>query len=129
MKRIAVYGSLRSGMFNHESWMRGAQYVGSQTISGFDMYSLGAYPCIAYGSGNVLFEVYDVPEYTADNIRSMELDAGYAAAELTTLWGKAEIFVFPQELIKRFNIHVPVPDGDWNKYQLNMDHKLAEAQR
>lgn len=123
MKRIAVYGSLREGLQNHIYYMSDAQLIGTETIQGFDMYSLGMYPCITKGEGTVLFEIYDVEDDVAKAIEFMETSAGYRKASLSTKYGEAEVYVYPPDSIERYNISYKVTGGDWK------DYYLKEAQR
>ena len=45
MTKVAVYGSLRKGDYNHPM-IEGQEFLGSVDVDGFNLYSLGWYPCI-----------------------------------------------------------------------------------
>jgi len=58
---VFVYGSLKKGFHNNRV-LGDAQLVGTGNIDGYDMYSLGGYPGIVVGSGNVKGEVYEITD-------------------------------------------------------------------
>lgn len=119
MKLIAVYGSLRKGLYNNKRYMGGAKLLGVETIWGFDMYSLGSYPYIIEGEGKVIFEIYDVPDDAAADIRDMELGANYQESQVETGFGTAIIYVMTGERhawYGRRGRHTLVPKGDWRKH-------------
>lgn len=124
MMRIAVYGSLRAGLQNFDYFMSEAKFVGTERIKGFDMYSLGSYPCISKGRGSVVFEVYDVDDDTAIRIAQMERGAGYEIDTTETTWGEAIIFIYPDRLLNQYRISNLVLHGDWKEYYNN---RLLEA--
>lgn len=61
MKTVFVYGSLKQGFGNHRH-LEGQELLGTGTLKGFDMFSLGPFPAIQPGQGNVNGELYRVDE-------------------------------------------------------------------
>jgi gamma-glutamylcyclotransferase (GGCT)/AIG2-like uncharacterized protein YtfP len=90
-KLIAVYGSLKSGHYNH--YLLGeARFLGETTVRG-TLYSMGAYPALAEsGDKEYHAEVYEVPDEEYERIRRMELGAGYIEKE--KVWKGSTVTVF-----------------------------------
>lgn len=112
--KVAVYGSLRKGLSNHHV-IDGAEMIGKTKIKGFDMHSLGAFPFITHGDGEVTVEVYEVPDM--DYARGLDALEGYPNfydRELVeTEFGEAWVYFIDDEATAD---HPPVPDGDWYEY-------------
>lgn len=68
---VAVYGSLKEGFYNHRL-LRGQRLVGKGHVTGFEMFSMGSFPMIIEGKGNVAVEVYEVDSATMDNLDRLE---------------------------------------------------------
>lgn len=121
---MAVYGSLRKDMHNSHK-LSTAQFLGVETIWGYDMYSLGSYPYIIKGEGKVTFEIYEVPEREAKAIARMELGAGYREEQLETEYGMATIYVMASEEHARYQrrgqVYSKVEHGDWCKERSKAD--------
>jgi gamma-glutamylcyclotransferase (GGCT)/AIG2-like uncharacterized protein YtfP len=120
-KLYAFYGSLRKGMYNHKYFESGLEYLGTKEIKGYDLYSLGAFPCIV--KSPVPDTVLTVDLFRAKNdatenrIHSMEKGAGYDYEEVEIDGQNFGIYVYD-------NRHKPpierlVPGGDWVKYLQN----------
>lgn len=107
---VAVYGSLRRGMGNHRVLERNdAQLLSTERITGFDMYSLGAYPFICTGSGEITIEVYAVPITGMVDLDRLEgYPSFYDRKLVDTSKGKAWIY-----FIDNRTGRVPVTSGDW----------------
>lgn len=119
--RVGVYGSLRKTMGNHRM-MEGATYLGTEVIKGWNMFSLGSFPYVTRGKGQIVIELYDVPASVINPVDRMEFGAGYVLSSVDTTHGIAEIYSmnrftssWPQE---------PVPSGDWVEY-----YNAQEAER
>ncbi|CAH9016553.1 AIG2-like gamma-glutamyl cyclotransferase [Vibrio phage 275E43-1] len=90
---VAVYGSLRAGMGNHRV-IEGAECKGTTTVSGWDLFSLGAYPFILEGENDLVVEVFEVD---SEN-RQLRLDGleGYPTfydrKKVDTEFGEAWIY-------------------------------------
>lgn len=73
LSRVAVYGSLLEGFGNHRL-LEGSQKLGSTIIEGYNMYSLGAFPCIVPNNddGRIQVEVYEVDAETMQRLDFLE---------------------------------------------------------
>lgn len=81
MKKIAVYGSLKKGKYNH-SLLNGSIFIGDTTIKG-TLYRVSSYPAIVDEGGNEYpAEIYEVPDDVFKYVQSMELGAGYKEVEV-----------------------------------------------
>jgi gamma-glutamylcyclotransferase (GGCT)/AIG2-like uncharacterized protein YtfP len=91
MKKIAVYGSLKKGKFNH-SILEGCKFLGTTQVTG-TLYNVSSYPALCE-SGNNKYdaEIYDVPPYIYEAIRGMELGAGYKEVIINV--GSNEVIVY-----------------------------------
>lgn len=108
---VAVYGSLRRGMGNHRL-LTSSEQLTTERIKGFDMFSLGGYPFIKPGDGEITIEVYAVDSHTFRRLDSLEgYPSFYNRMLVQTSVGKAWIYYIAGRDGK-----IPVPDGDWVQY-------------
>lgn len=115
---IAVYGSLRKGMSNHD-YLAGSQFKGVETVFGFEMFSLGNYPYVIRGDSKATFEIYEVNDRTYRAIKSMELGANYEESQIETEFGIAKMYQMDSEQhgwYGRRSRYSPVEHGDWRKH-------------
>ena len=88
-RRLFFYGSLRRAEYNHSrvnAWTEGKlTHVADGHIEGAELVNLGSYPAIVEGSGDVIGEVYDVPEELFRLIDGMERGAGYTSREVAVM--------------------------------------------
>lgn len=111
---MLVYGTLRRDVKRGYNYGRfGPQhYVKTMTIHGFNMHSLGAYPCVCDGAGAIEVELHMVNKRVFDGIKAMEEGAGYFTKERLLDDGtKAFIFVWPRSRAEEFDL---IPTGKWN---------------
>ena len=111
-ERIAVYGSLRKGMYNYRFFENGMTYIKTTQIEGFDLYSLGAYPYVVKGNGNLIVDIMEVTPQTKQSIDLMELGAGYQSSILTIDDQPTTIYIFNQPINDAIVEHV-----DWVKHK------------
>jgi gamma-glutamylcyclotransferase (GGCT)/AIG2-like uncharacterized protein YtfP len=119
MNLIAVYGSLRPSEYNYERFKEvyeDIQDLGEETLEGFDLYSLGAYPGIKHGDGTLVVNILRCDDECYDRIENMEIGAGYKPEIVETLQGEATIFVYKPPVGKKDLI----PHGDWTKRKDNL---------
>ncbi len=105
MELLAVYGTLKRNEPNHLVIMDSAEYLGQETISGWRMYDLGAFPAVVPSldqEDSVLVEVYQV-----DDLRGTDRLEGYP------------------HLYDR--IQVPTQKGDAWLYYMHTPPKLARS--
>lgn len=110
---VAVYGSLRKGKGNHRILDNDrTEYLGTTRVSGFDMYSLGSYPFITDGDGEITVEVYRVSDIvTAQRLDTLEgYPTFYNRKQVQTEYGLAWIYFINDFDVSRYQ---PVPGGDW----------------
>lgn len=114
----AFYGSLRKGMYNYRAFSSNMDYLETVVVTGFKLFSLGAYPC-AIKTGNEddkltvdLFKVTGEDEHRIDR---MEKGASYKYDELEFNGKKFGIYVFPSDALNRLSDR-NVPEGDWVKF-------------
>jgi gamma-glutamylcyclotransferase (GGCT)/AIG2-like uncharacterized protein YtfP len=75
-KKVAVYGSLKKGKYNHPL-IEGCKKIDDIFIKG-TLYSLGSYPAITLEGDNYFeAEVYELPDENYQRVKRMELGAGY----------------------------------------------------
>lgn len=81
MKKIAVYGSLKKGRYNHYM-LSDSEHIDNIKIKG-TLYSCGSYPAIIEDGDNYYdAEVYRVSEDVYENVKGMELGAGYKEVKI-----------------------------------------------
>ncbi|MBX2898398.1 MAG: gamma-glutamylcyclotransferase [Cyclobacteriaceae bacterium] len=108
----AFYGSLRRGMELYKKFEPHLQYKFSMWLSGYEMYSLGPYPCIVHSqnySSKILVEVMEVCHAeTEKEIHEIEIDAGYFLTHLQLQNQQVGIYLFNES-----KNYPPVLSGDW----------------
>ena len=76
LTRIAVYGSLKKGKYNHPL-LEDSEFIGKTTVFG-TLYAVSSYPALVNeGNNEYEAELYDVDERTYMYIKGMEIGAGY----------------------------------------------------
>ncbi len=116
--KIFVYGTLRKGCGNHFVMEEAeGRYIGKGVVSGYEMYTNGAYPMVIRGSGTVVGELYEVSDLvTLDELEGypklyiketvlVELESGE----------KVKALIYTQshnaESVRKNRIRIP--EGDW----------------
>lgn len=119
MKYILVFGSLRkysSRGFNFNRFKAyGEQiFIRNLVLDGYEMYSLGAYPAICPGDGQIKCELHSIAEDAYNLIQQMEINAGYREDFVKLEGGiTASIFTMPKERLLKFKVP-KMESGDWN---------------
>lgn len=120
MKKCLFYGTLRSGQEGKNSGREkvynfnrfgGQIYQKTLRIKGFKMYSLGPYPCIAEGDGEITVELHDVEDQAAQYIAGMERGAGYQAKTVNIDGTDATIYYYERVPARIQNAEIK--SGDW----------------
>ncbi len=120
MAKVAVYGSLRKGLGNHNYFLKNAKYLGEfKTEPIYSLYSLGGYPGLKEnGSTSVTMEVYEVNEQEAEAIDRLE---GYSSNRQSTFYdkeiintpyGEAGVYIYVNSIPE----NRLVKSGDWKEY-------------
>ena len=69
---VFVYGTLMRGEANHDYYLHDDWFVGKASLSGYDMYDIGAFPGIVLGAGIIPGELYEVDDETLQNLDYLE---------------------------------------------------------
>lgn len=104
MKHCLFYGSLKSNHYNFGRFSGQKLIKSDIKLEGYEMFNLGAYPCIVEGKGTVTAELQEVSDEAYANIQRMEAGAGYSRKEIDIDGVKATLFIMNKEEI-----------GDWAK--------------
>lgn len=122
---VAVYGSLREGAYNYNSFKRSygeeIQKLGTTTVNGYDLYSLGAYPGINVSEDPnkpLVVDLLEVTDRVYASINRMELGANYSVRIIDVALHtgepmKATIYLYNGNLKGRSTM---VEDGNWLNY-------------
>ena len=123
-ERVAVYGSLREGMYNSPVMgIAGGKLLGTLwTPPKYTMYSLTQYPAVVTnGSDSICIEVYEVEDIIP--VDNLEGYPDYYGRELIdTPWGKAWLYTLTKDSLPDY-VEV-VMSGDWVKYR-NEEFKVG----
>ncbi len=119
MKYLAVYGSLRAGQYNYDRirniYPDGFKFVEQSTISGYEMFDLGAYPAIAESTNDKIIhiEIIECSNNAYHYIEAMERGAGYEEKSIK-IGDKSCILFYWNDLnyLKRYSNGL-VESGDW----------------
>ena len=94
---VFVYGTLKRGQRNH-GWIADSEYVGEETVRGFEMLDLEYYPAVIEGEGEVSGELYRV---MADVFRGLDYLESYPRLynrmRVLTSRGEAWIYYFESD--------------------------------
>ena len=114
---VAVYGSLRAGLHNHPVLGTcSANLQGQDRIGGFDMYSMGSFPFITHGEGEITIEVYRVDPDTFIRLDRLEgFPSFYNREVVDTKYGRAWIYFIDGRDTSHYQ---PVPNGDWYEFYM-----------
>ena len=125
---VSVYGSLRSGMYNHQYHLSNAEYKGTfSTEPEYTLHKVSTFPGLKQnGNHSVVMEVYEVDKDTLDNLNQLEgyrpgeKSTFYDRIEINTPWGKAFTYIYISELSKESIVE----SGDWVAYKdFTNEHK------
>lgn len=116
--KVATYGSLRLGHYNHASFSRDydIQHIETKTITGWKLFSFGAYPG-AIQTGNeedkMVVDVFNVDEDCKKSMDGMELGAGYNIIDI----GENEdtVHIYEHKQAREYGSYVE--SGDWSQYK------------
>lgn len=106
MERIAVYGTLKKGFYNHRWLGENPKFLGTDTVSGSMYMRHESYPVLVIDGylpqGNYHgsefnriaheIEVYEVSDERYRAVAGMEMGAGYDVTNIQTKYGTASIF-------------------------------------
>jgi gamma-glutamylcyclotransferase (GGCT)/AIG2-like uncharacterized protein YtfP len=76
MNKVAVYGSLKKGKYNHPL-IENCKFLGEAEVSG-TLYRVSSYPALVQeGDARYPVEVYELDDRTYQAVKGMEVSAGY----------------------------------------------------
>lgn len=108
----AFYGSLRRGMELHKKFESDLQYKFSIWLPGYELYSLGSYPCAVHTqnmSSKILVEVMKITNpNVAKEIFDIEIHAGYFYEHIQIKYEDVGIYLY-----KQATNNSKVIGGDW----------------
>ncbi|MBW0148974.1 gamma-glutamylcyclotransferase family protein [Marinobacter arenosus] len=98
---VAVYGTLKRGGSNSQ-WLRGATYLGEDSLPGLTLYDLGPYPgAVVRASKGVLVEVYAIDDRTLADLDILEdyfpaapKESLYLRTRMATQHGSAWVYIY-----------------------------------
>lgn len=121
MHKVVVYGSLRKGLHNHNSYLKDAKLIGEyDTEPIYNLYSLGTFPGLKEnGTTSIKMEVYEVNYATLSKIDLLEgidivkpMRGFYTKKEIETPYGDAFGYVYNGTV----NKNDIVLDGNWAEH-------------
>lgn len=122
MNYVLVYGSLRKGEYNYDRFQQyypnQIQYLETFTVKGFDLYSLGPYPAIIPGKGELVVDLLLVSDAAKEGMDDMELGAGYIIETIELDNKDADIYIYNNTDYIKNNCH-QIKSGDWLKREYN----------
>lgn len=125
-QKILVYGSLRKGCYNFEAFKSEYKdeinYIKTTTIKGYSLYSLGAYPGILPGTGELVVDILEVSPRVAQAIYYMEIGAGYEVENVEIGIENYPIYVYKHNVSE----DRLVEHGDWVKH-VNKKYESVET--
>ncbi|MBM7343279.1 gamma-glutamylcyclotransferase (GGCT)/AIG2-like uncharacterized protein YtfP [Pantoea coffeiphila] len=90
--------------------MTNGQWLGDHLIDGYELYSLGHYPGVVPGEGQVYCEVYRIDASTLGELDALRETGGeYKRELLQTPYGSAWLYVYQRSVSGRKRI----VSGDW----------------
>ena len=111
MHTVACYGSLKRNFHNHPL-LAEATFKGTDTLQGWNMYSLGAFPGVTKGDNSIHVEVFEVTEEELSRLDSLEgYPSFYNRKQVDTAHGKAWIYYLNNP--QRYEDRELVEGGKW----------------
>lgn len=110
---VAVYGTLMSGFGNHRI-LSNSNFLGNDTINGFNMHDIGWFPGIIKGEDKISAEIYQID--SEETVQQLDYLEGYpnlyTREQVDTQYGKAWIYIYNNKLDDKKR----VTRGDWREY-------------
>jgi gamma-glutamylcyclotransferase (GGCT)/AIG2-like uncharacterized protein YtfP len=114
MVRIFVYGTLRKGECRHY-FLEDSRFIGYARVKGYLLYNLGAYPGMVQGGGEVVGEVYEIPESFLKKLDLVEGVPELYRRELieVTLENGQTISAYAYIYNRKIDNKLLISSGDW----------------
>jgi len=120
---VAVYGSLRQGLYNHDNNIKDSTYKGIyQTEPIYTMIDLSSYPgLMKNGTTSITMEVYEIDDITLNKLDALEgydINSSwgnfYEREIIKTPWGEAYVYTYDDSSID----YIEVTSGDWKEHTI-----------
>lgn len=107
---VCVYGTLRRGFGNHRLLANG-RMLGECRLDGWEMYSLGDFPAVVPGDGEIVCEVYEIDQAILNRLDHLEgYPNFYNRGLVVTPHGKAWMYY-----LDTLTGRPRVESGDWSE--------------
>lgn len=120
MRNILVYGSLRKGEYNYDSFKEeygdDFQFVKELTLEGYKLYSLGVYPGIKKTNNKedvLVVNKIQLSEEAYRDVDWMEIGAGYSRETINVDGDDCTLYIYDGH-VRDTDL---VENGDWSKYE------------
>lgn len=111
--KLAVYGTLRDGEYNHDR-MKGAEYIGTYRIPGFQMRTNGWFPYAIPVSGKKLVvELYSLTPEILGRIDDIEGYPLHYDRKLIDVANHCAWIYIPRHIALITSGTKPIESGDW----------------
>ncbi len=81
---VAVYGSLKRDFYNHYL-LETATFMATGQVDGFEMFSLGSYPMVVPGNGQISVELFEVDFATFADLDRLEGFPSFYGRQVVTV--------------------------------------------
>jgi gamma-glutamylcyclotransferase (GGCT)/AIG2-like uncharacterized protein YtfP len=121
--KVAVYGSLMSGLHNHDYHLKDSKYIGQfESEPVFELLDLGSFPgLIKNGHTSVTMEVYEIDDITLAGLDVLEgynsnspQNSHYRREMLKTPYGECYCYIYNS---KKSQSYKKVKEGNWKDYR------------
>jgi gamma-glutamylcyclotransferase (GGCT)/AIG2-like uncharacterized protein YtfP len=121
---LFVYGTLMRGFGNNVYTLSGATFVKCEAITGFDMYTNGAYPMLVDSDDptkTVHGEIFLISKSTFAKCDSLEgYPTHYNRKQVQTTQGLAWVYFYEKTGFNtRLDRLIPIENGDFREYKRN----------
>lgn len=115
---MAVYGTLRKGLYNHHRLGKDRDFIGEGIVKGFGMYSRGAFPALSREGErtDVVVELYHISDEALISVDALEGYPSFYTRKLCPILINGETVPAWVYYMKGKPNNKFVPSGDWVQY-------------
>lgn len=126
---VAVYGSLLSGLYNHDRHLKNAELIGQfQSEPVYNLYDLRSFPGLTKGGNtSVTMEIYDVNDVELSNLDRLEgynpnnpENSFYTRELIQTPYGEAFCYFYNHNLNEKVGT---IKHGNWRLHSTTVKRK------